>query len=105
MWLEFPYDEKYLAFFDNQLLEKPEETQAETPVKTPVKTPVETKVKTPEQILQVLAENPNLTLADVAKAIGKSQSAVERASSKLVQAGRLKYVGPQKTGHWEVLTP
>jgi ATP-dependent DNA helicase RecG len=105
MWLEFPYDEKYLAFFDNQLLEKTAETRIETPVKTPVKTPVETKVKTPEQILQVLAENPSLTLADVAMAIGKSQSAVERASSKLVQAGRLKYVGPQKTGHWEVLTP
>jgi ATP-dependent DNA helicase RecG len=44
-----------------------------------------------------------MTLAGVAIAIGKSLSAVERASAKLVQQGKLKHVGPQKGGHWEVL--
>ena len=74
----------------------------ETPVKTRVKTPVKTLVKTPDRILHVLSENPRMTLAEVAEVIGKSVSAVERASSQLVKTGHLKYIGPQKGGHWVV---
>jgi len=73
--------------------------QGDTPQKTPVKTPV----KTPEKILRFLAAKPYMTLSEVAAEIQKSLSAVERASSKLVKEGRMKYVGPQKGGHWEVL--
>lgn len=71
--------------------------------KTPVKTLVKAPVKTPELILQTLKASPHMTLAEVADAIGKSLSAAERASAKLVKAGKLKYVGPRKGGHWEVL--
>lgn len=39
----------------------------------------------------------------VANAIGKSKSAVERAAAKLRDEGRLRYVGPAKGGHWEVI--
>ena len=70
--------------------------------KTQVETQVETQVKTPDQIIRMLNEKPEMTLAEVAQKIGKSLSAVERASSKLVKAGRLRYVGPKKGGHWEV---
>ena len=63
-----------------------------------------TPVKTPERILELLAANPELTLAEVAKAIHKSVRAVERASAKLVKEGRLRYVGPAKGGHWGVLS-
>lgn len=58
--------------------------------------------KTQDQILRILNEDPDMTLSEVAQKIGKSLSAVERASSKLVKAGRLRYVGPKKGGHWEV---
>ncbi|MBU4140035.1 MAG: winged helix-turn-helix domain-containing protein [Euryarchaeota archaeon] len=51
----------------------------------------------------MLDEKPEMTLAEVASKIGKSLSAVERASSKLVKAGRLRFVGPKKGGHWEVI--
>ncbi len=71
--------------------------------KTPVKTPVKTLVKTPDLILQLLKENPHTTLAEVAESIGKSLSAVERATSGLVKSGRLRYVGSKKAGHWEVI--
>ena len=64
--------------------------------------PVKTSVKMPDQILRMLDENPEMTLAEVASKIGKSLRAVERASSKLVKAGRLRFVGPKKGGHWEV---
>lgn len=62
-----------------------------------------TSVKTPVKTLQLLETNPFMTLAEVAVEIEKSLRAVELASSKLVKEGRLKYVGPQKGGHWEVL--
>lgn len=68
-----------------------------------VETRVETRAKTPEQILEVLSSNPTLTLAEVAGTIGKSTSAVERAAAKLSEEGRLRFVGPKKGGHWEVI--
>jgi predicted HTH transcriptional regulator len=64
---------------------------------------VKTREKTPEKILAKLAANPEMSLAEVAEQIGKSASAVERAAAKLVKAGRLRHVGPQKSGHWEIL--
>jgi len=70
----------------------------------PRETPVKTPVKTPDQILRLLQEDPTLTLAEVATALGKSLSAVERASAKLVRAGRLRFVGPRKGGRWDVPT-
>ena len=69
---------------------------------TPGKTRVETRVETPERILKLLRVRPQLTLDEVAIAIGKSTSAVERAASKLVKESRLRFVGPRKGGHWEV---
>jgi ATP-dependent DNA helicase RecG len=66
-------------------------------------TRVKTRVETPQRILELLRSNPEMTLAEVAGVIGKSLSAVERASAKLVKDARLRHVGPRKGGHWEVL--
>lgn len=71
--------------------------------KTSVETSQETQVKTPEQILAVLTARPDATLASLAPAIGKSLRAVERATTKLVKEGRLRFVGPRKGGHGEVI--
>jgi ATP-dependent DNA helicase RecG len=82
------------------------ETPVETPVKTPVETgetPVETPVKTPDRIIELLRGHPQMTLAEVAEEIGKSRRAVERATAKMVGEGRLRYLGPRKSGRWEVL--
>ncbi len=63
---------------------------------------LKTPVKTPVKILQLLKEKPDLTLSELAVLLGKSVSAIERASAKLVKAGELRRVGPDKGGHWEV---
>lgn len=94
-WIEFPFS----------VVDELPQASVETLV-TPVETPVEivvTPVETPVEILRRLKDRPDMTLAEVALAIGKSLRAVERASAKLVEEGRLKYVGPKKGGHWEVL--
>jgi len=64
---------------------------------------VKTPVKTPDAILELLSEQPTLTLAEIAVLIGKSARAVERAAKKLGEQGKLKHIGPQKGGHWEVI--
>ena len=94
LWVEFPYH--------------PNERVSgvaipETGVETPVETLARTPVKTSERILEVLAADPDLALADVAKVIGRSLSAVERASAKLVKEGRLRHVGPRKGGRWAII--
>jgi ATP-dependent DNA helicase RecG len=83
-WFEFPFSPEYLEGVSGALTR---ETQGETP----------------DRILVLLADNPDLTLAEVAEAVGKSLSAVERASAKLVKQGRLRFVGPRKGGHWEII--
>ncbi|WP_323907846.1 Fic family protein [Aeromonas caviae] len=72
--------------------------------KTRVETPVEMRVKTPDAVLAILVAEPTLTLKQVAERIGRSTSTVERAAAALVKAGRLRFVGPRKGGHWEVLS-
>lgn len=96
LWIDFPYAPDYLAVI-------PPIDGEKTPVKTPVKTPMKTPMKTPEAILTILRRKPTLTLAEIAEMLGKSRSAVERAARKLREDGRLRYVGPQKGGHWEVI--
>jgi len=76
----------------------------ETSVETRVETRVKTRVKTPEQIVAALAARPDMTLAALAESIGKSVSAVERATANLIRNGRIRFVGPRKGGHWEVIT-
>ena len=80
-----------------------EKGREKTGVETQVETRVKPKVKTPVMIVESLRKNPNASLTEVASAIGKSVSAVERASSKLTKAGKLRFVGPRKGGHWEVI--
>jgi ATP-dependent DNA helicase RecG len=109
LWMEFPFSPKYLKILsappepEQTSVKTSVEASGKTPVETRVKTPVETRVKTPDLILAAFSENPKLTLSEVAVGIGKSISTVERASARLVKSGKLKYVGPKKGGHWEVL--
>lgn len=69
-----------------------------------VKTRVEMKVKTPQKVLELLLGDPHLTLAQMAKHLELSQSSIERAVSKLKKEGKLRYIGPKKGGHWEVIS-
>ncbi len=79
--------------------------QEKTRVEMKVETQVEKRVKTPQAILAELAAEPTITLKQVAERIGKSTSTVERAVAVLVKDGRLRFVGPRKSGRWEVLDP
>ena len=77
---------------------------SKTPEKTPEKTLGKTLGKTPGKILQLLLDNPEITIPEIAHAIDKSSSAVERALRKLRTDGHVKRIGPAKGGSWQVIT-
>ena len=55
-------------------------------------------------ILSLLKENPSYTKEELAEKIGKSRATVTRLLAKLVDEGKIKRVGSNKTGHWKVLS-
>jgi predicted HTH transcriptional regulator len=75
--------------------------QSAASIDTPGKTPGNTPSKTRDLIIQNISAHPEMTLEQIAAAIGKSYSAVERAVAKLVHEGRLKRTGSRKEGYWE----
>jgi len=62
-----------------------------------------TREKTGEKILRYLAENPAATQNDIVAVIGISVKGVEWNLKTLKESGRLRRVGPDKGGHWEVV--
>jgi ATP-dependent DNA helicase RecG len=84
-----------------------EEKVSPHPVKTTEKSVEKTREKirekTREKILKYLAENPAATQNDIVAVIGISVKGVEWNLKALKENGRLRRVGPDKGGHWEVI--
>lgn len=81
----------------------PQNAPANTPANAPVNaSPEVAGLKTPEAIVTLLAANPELTRQQLADAIGKDLRTIGRALARLQQAGKIKRVGSDKTGHWEI---
>ncbi|HHJ81200.1 MAG TPA: winged helix-turn-helix transcriptional regulator [Candidatus Tenderia electrophaga] len=73
------------------------------PVNAPVNMDIDVDgLKTPDAIVALLTVNPRLTRPQLAEAIGKDIRTIGRALAKLQQAGKVKRIGSDKTGHWEV---
>ena len=62
-----------------------------------------TPPKSREKILSLLKGNPSLTQSALAERMGLSVKAIEKNIRQLKAEGRLRRVGPDKGGHWEVL--
>lgn len=73
------------------------------PGKVTGETPQKTPRKLPETILHLLRGQPELSSAQIALLLGKSESAVKRATRKLRESGRLTRIGPDKGGYWKVI--
>ena len=60
--------------------------------------------KTAVRIVELLRDNPRLTQNGLALAIGISRQAIQKHLGNLKAAGRLRRVGSDKGGHWEVIS-
>ena len=58
--------------------------------------------KTAARLLAMLAADFRMTQKQMAEELGINRSAIQRHISNLKNAGKLRRVGPDKGGHWEV---
>ena len=73
--------------------------EAETVVKTGMKT----GMKTADAIIALIEENPFISHDVLAEKLGRARSSIIEQISKLKASGRLRRIGPDKGGHWEVV--
>ena len=59
--------------------------------------------KTVERLVDFLGRRPGSTQQDMVDFLGINRSAIQKHLSNLKSAGRLRRIGPDKGGHWEVL--
>ncbi len=59
--------------------------------------------KTVEKLWDLLKEQPHLTLAGMVAALGITRSTIQKHLANLKASGRLRRIGPDKGGHWEVV--
>ena len=64
---------------------------------------VKTSVKTSVKILQAILEDEEITIPDLAKLVEVTTRSVERNIRKLQEEKKLRRIGPDKGGRWEVL--
>lgn len=56
-----------------------------------------------EKIMRAVKENPYITQADLAKVVGISAKSIKENMKKLQTQGRLRRIGADKNGRWEVV--
>jgi ATP-dependent DNA helicase RecG len=59
--------------------------------------------KSSEKILGVIRRNRRISAREIGEMVGISPRAVEKLISKLKREDRLKRVGPDRGGYWEIV--
>ncbi len=59
--------------------------------------------KTVEKILLAIKQKPNITIKELQTIIGLSRRGIEWNINKLKSEGRIKRIGSDKTGYWEIM--
>ena len=60
--------------------------------------------KRSQKILELVAADDKITTQEMANKLGISRRAVAKAIAKMQSEGILRRVGPDKGGHWEIIS-
>jgi len=63
----------------------------------------ETVEETSEKILSLIDKNNSITISELAKMIGLTTRAIEKQIDNLKNQNKLKRIGSDKSGHWQIL--
>jgi len=92
------------AVFVTFMLKAILQTLENAPVNAPVNASVKLEgLKTPEAIMVLISANPHMTRAAMAQQMGRDLRTIGRALKVLQDKGKLRRVGSDKSGYWEVL--
>ena len=83
---------------------RPKWEEGEGLEKGDLKTSLKTSLKTNLKILGLIRQNTNITAEELMQATGLSLAGVKYNLTKLKKENMLKRIGPDKGGHWEVLS-
>lgn len=50
-----------------------------------------------------MRDNPSISRAEIAMALGIHESSIKRRLESLISNDRIRRIGPDKGGHWEVI--
>ena len=78
-------------------------TDGPRPARRPAQAPAPARVSSRDAILKLLRKNPYMSTRDLAEEIGISAKGVEKQLGILKATGRLRRIGPDKGGKWEVV--
>ena len=68
-----------------------------------VKSSVKGAVKSSDKIIELMKNNPNITIPEIAEQLVKSTRAIDKQIAKLKEKKSIKRVGSVRAGHWEVI--
>jgi len=60
------------------------------------------KGKSKEKVIEIIAQNPSVTIQEIAASLNMSIPGIEKIIRFLKEQKRLRRIGPDKGGHWEV---
>ena len=64
---------------------------------------IKSNQKSNQKILEAISKNPVITIKELQELSGLSESGVKKILRKLRAIGRIRRVGPDKGGHWEII--
>ncbi len=71
--------------------------------KSKEKSKEKSREKSREKVLSLVKENTNITTAEMATGLGLSQAGIEKIIRNLKSEGRLRRIGSDKSGRWEII--
>lgn len=75
------------------------------PENAPVNAPVKgVRPSLEELLMEWIAGKPTISYDELATRSGKDRSTIRRNLARLKESGRLRRIGPDKGGHWEVVS-
>ena|SRR3989344_6812916 len=55
-------------------------------------------------IIEIMKKNSKITIPEIARELNVNEKTIKRDIEKIRESGRVKRIGPDKGGHWEILT-
>ncbi len=78
-------------------------SQTTTETSTETSTLTSTLTGTRKSIVEIISENPNVTISQIATKLGKNPRGIDKHIQKLREIGIIRRVGGDFGGHWEIL--
>ena len=94
-----------VAFIDFMLLTISETLEKNTQKNAPINAPINASInptKTPDAVLMLIQNNPKITRKQIADTLQKDLRTIGRSIASLQQMGKLKRIGSNKSGHWQI---